>query len=514
MGNLKTALIDLNAVSNLEHISLEEQGTLLENSMQTFKDIAAIGNPCINSFSTYFNCSTNFDPSPTHVIPIIPIPNGIIVFGTPTIGYTALIQPFTYTGIDADSFTAKVNGVSIGTVTSPINLTGLTMGTLYLIEVTPVNYFGTGTPASTSLTTLDWALNQLPTGSCYSEGYVSFGLPYITSTTISQPFTYNASDAIGFLFKLNGSDPVQITSPIELESLLEDTAYNLKVAAVTNLGIGQYASTWRKTLTSPGTPQGQIIFGIPTITSNSIIQPFTYTLSDADYFLVSVTQGTTTTPLGALTSPIELTDLIPDTTYTISVTPVNAVGSGSTFSTSPNSLQASLVQALRFLTLEAYYTTTGDIPLLNPDYQHNLSFNERIDNWGKFRVTFNDVDVGVINLNNAGGSSHPYNDEFNYPPSPPVMPAGWVGSPYARYSKIELTLEQAEAVAVSNYVPDPGYEDHIKINIIPLANDHPNSPATHVMMRFTVRQDENTVSNTLITRMSKTTIFYLQILNV
>lgn len=42
MGNLKTALIDLNAVSNLEHVSLEEQGTLLENSMQEFKDIAAI----------------------------------------------------------------------------------------------------------------------------------------------------------------------------------------------------------------------------------------------------------------------------------------------------------------------------------------------------------------------------------------------------------------------------------------------------------------------------------------
>ena len=35
---------------------------------------------------------------------------GTIVFGTPTIGYTALVQPATYTGTDADeSFTAKVN---------------------------------------------------------------------------------------------------------------------------------------------------------------------------------------------------------------------------------------------------------------------------------------------------------------------------------------------------------------------------------------------------------------------
>ena len=507
MGNLKTALIDLNAVSNLEHISLEEQGTLLENSMQEFKDLAAIGEPCINS------CSTNFDMSPTYVLPTIPTPDGTIVFGTPTIGYTALVQPFTYTGTDADSFTAKVNGVSIGTVTSPINLTGLTMGTLYVIEVTPVNTYGVGTPASTSLTTLDWALNQLPTVSGGSAGYVSFGLANVTAHTITQPFTYSALDAIGFLFKLDNSSPVPITSPIELESLLEATVYNLKVAAVTNFGIGQYASKNIQTLTLPDTPQGEVIFGVPELTHNSIIQPFTYTESDADFFLVSVTQEVTT-PLGALSSPITLNDLLSDTVYTISVTPVNSLGSGNTFSTSPKTLVAPIVDALRFLTLEAYYTTQEDLSIISSNYQHSLVFNERVDSWGKFRVTFNDVDVGVINLNNAGGTVHPYNDEHNYPPSPPVMPSGWVGSPYARYSLIELTLEQAQAVEASNYVPDPGYEDHIKINIIPLANNHPNSPATHVIFRATVRQDAETVSNILIFRMAKTTTFYLQILNV
>jgi len=219
--------------------------------------------------------------------------------------------------------------------------------------------------------------------------------------------------------------------------------------------------------------------------------------------LVSVTQEVTT-PLGALSSPITLNDLLSDTVYTISVTPVNSLGSGNTFSTSPKTLVAPIVNALRFLTLEAYYTTQEDLSIISSDYQHSLVFNERVDNWGKFRVTFNDVDVGVVNLNNAGGTSHPYNDEHNYPASPPVMPSGWLGSPYARYSKIELTLEQAQAVEASNYVPDPGYEDHIKINIIPLANNHPNSPATHVIFRATVRQDAETVSNVLIFRMAKT----------
>jgi hypothetical protein len=509
MGNLKTALIDLNAVSNLEHISLEEQGTLLENSMQEFKDIAAIGEPCINS------CSTNFDTSPTYALPTIPIPNGTIAFGTPTVGYTALVQPFTYTGTDADSFTAKVNGVSIGTVTSPIDLTGLTMGTLYLIEVTPVNTYGTGTPASTSLTTLNWALNQLPAGSGGSTGFISFGLADVTAHTITQPFTYSASDAIGFLFKLDNSSPVPITSPIELDSLVEATVYNLKVAAVTNFGIGQYASKNIQTLTLPDTPQGVIIFGVPELTHNSIIQPFTYTESDADFFLVSVTQEVTT-PLGALSSPITLNDLLSDTVYTISVTPVNSLGSGNTFSTSPKTLVAPIVTAISKFTLEAYRINSPDDQfLLKPGYRNEpLSIPNFIDNFGKYIVTFNDSPVGVINLNNAGGSSHPYNDEYNFPPEQALMALSWAGSPYARMSTIQVNEEVAQAIANSAYVPNVGYEDYIKINVIPLANDFPTSPERFFGLRATVRKADDTISNTLIFKMSEETTVYVKIINV
>lgn len=420
MGNLKTALIDLNAVSNLQYVSLEAQGTLLENSMQEFEDIAAIGEPCINS------CNTIYDPSPTYVLPYAPVPEGTIVFGTPTIGYTALIQPFTYTGTDADSFTAKVDGVSIGTVTSPINLTGLTMSTLYVIEVTPVNTYGTGTPASTSRTTLDWALNQFPTGGTVSAGFISFGLADVTEHTITQPFTYSTSGAIGFLFKLNNASPVPITSPIELESLLGDTVYNLKVAAVTNFGIGQYASVDVKTLAAP------------------------------------------------------------------------------------------IVDALSKFTLEAYRISSPDDQfLLKPGYRNeSLSIPNFIDNFGKYTVTFNDSPVGVINLNNAGGSSHPYNDEYNFPPEQALMALSWAGSPYARMSTIQVNEEVAQAIANSAYVPDAGYEDYIKINVIPLANDFPTSPERSFGLRATVRKADDTISNTLIFKMSKETTVYVKIINV
>lgn len=507
MGTLKNTLIELKELIDLAYVDLEQQGTFLESVSQEYSVLASVGEPCINS------CNTNYDSSPTYVFPSIPTPNGVIVFGTPLVGYTAINQPFSYTGTDANSFTAKVNGVSIGTVTSPINLTGLVMGTLYTIEVTPINTHGTGTPASTNVTTLDWALGQLPTNIGGSLGFITFGVATVSDTEITQPFTYSASDAIGFLFKLNNGSALPITSPVELTGLTEATVYNLKVAAVTNYGIGVYASKDVQTLTLPNTPQGNIIFGIPTVTHNSIIQPFTYTENDADFFIASVSQEIIT-PLGTVTSPITLSNLNADTVYTISVTPVNAVGSGNTFSTSPKTLESPLVTALKFLTVEMYYTTFADIALISEDYAHNLAFNERIDNFGKFRVTFNNVDVGVINLNNGGGNTHPYNDEYNYPPSPPVMATGWSGSPYARYAKIELNLQQALAVGNSTYIPPSEYADYLKINIIPLATDHPDIPITHVITRCTVRQNATTVSNILITRMSKTTDFYIKVLNI
>ena len=335
-------------------------------------------------------------------------------------------QPFTYTGTDADSFTAKVDGVSIGTVTSPINLTGLTMGTLYVIEVTPVNTYGVGTPASTSLTTLDWALNQFPTGGTASAGFISFGLADVTEHTITQPFTYSASDAIGFLFKLNNGSPAPITSPIELVSLLKGTVYNLKIAAVTNYGVGQYASVDVKTL------------------------------------------GT------------------------------------------------SIVNAISKFTLEAYrISSPDDQSLLKPGYRNEpLSIPNFIDNFGKYTVTFNDSPVGVINLNNAGGSSHPYNDEYNFPPEQALMALSWTGSPYARMSTIQVNEEVAQTIANSAYVPNAGYEDYIKINVIPLANDFPTSPERYFGLRATVRKEDDTISNTLIFKMSKETTVYVKIIDV
>ena len=122
--------------------------------------------------------------------------------------------------------------------------------------------------------------------------------------------------------------------------------------------------------------------------------------------------------------------------------------------------------------------------------------------------------MGVINLNNAGGSSHPYNDEYNFPPEQALMALSWAGSPYARMSTIQVNEEVAQTIANSAYVPNAGYEDYIKINVIPLANDFPTSPERFFGLRATVRKEDDTISNTLIFKMSKETTVYVKIIDV
>lgn len=86
--------------------------------------------------------------------PPLPLaPQYFVVFQTATGGTTTISQPFTYEGADYDSFIATVNGVSIGTVTSPIDLTDLEEDTDYVITVTPVNTEGIGYTSQTTVHT-------------------------------------------------------------------------------------------------------------------------------------------------------------------------------------------------------------------------------------------------------------------------------------------------------------------------------------------------------------------------
>jgi hypothetical protein len=260
------------------------------------------------------------------------------VFGTPTIGNTTISQPFTYGGTGATSFTAKLDGVSIGTVVSPIELDELTEDTEYEITVAPVTSYGVGSPVSVNVRTTDVE----PTGT------ITFGTPTITITTITQPFTYAYGDATSFTAEVNGSSIGTVTSPISLSGLAEGTEYEIIVTPINAHGAGVAQTVVRTTAVASVAPTGEVVFGATTsITSTSFVVNFTYTGTDATSFLALVEELASVD--GVLVEPYELTGVVimnnvpvtspflvsglsPSSFYATSVTPVNSLGSGTTAS--------------------------------------------------------------------------------------------------------------------------------------------------------------------------------------
>jgi len=320
MTVLTEALLELKNKLNLQYIDLEGGAVSLNTVQAETANLADIKTETCTS-----ECVTFFNSIPHYVVPELPVPTGTITFGVPKIGYTAISQPFSYSGTDATHYTATVDAVSIGAVTSPIELTGLTPDTTHTIAVTPISVFGgRGTEASTNVTT--HALDTfVPVGvGAKPIGVITFGTPTKDSESISQPFSYSGTGQLGFFAKIDNGIPYLVTSPIELLGLDPVTVYNIKVAAYNNGGIGTWYQTNVKTKPLPGAPLGTITFGTPTITYTTITQPFTYAYGDATSFTAEVNGSS----IGTVTSPISLSGLTEDTEYEIKVSPINAYGAG------------------------------------------------------------------------------------------------------------------------------------------------------------------------------------------
>lgn len=434
MTVLTSALTELKNKLNLQYIDLDVGAVSLDNLNVDITNLAGIKTETCTS-----ECVTAFNSVPHYAVPELPIPTGTITFGLASRGYTAISQPFSYSGTDATYYTATVNGVSVGVVTSPIELTDLSPSTTYTIAVTPMSIFGSGDEASTDVTT--YALDTpITTGvGATAQGVITFGSVTKDTSSISQPFTYSGVGQLGFFAKINNGSPYLVTSPIELTSLTDATIYNIKVAAYNNGGVSTWYETNVQTDTLPDTPLGTITFGLPTITETTISQPFTYDLEDATHFIATV-NGVS---VGTVTSPIELTDLTADTLYIINVTPVNLVGLGNTFSTSVTTNESLYLMGVLNLKFEVMYIHGTDIDLIPPTHNGGGSYAEDISSSAVYNLVLNDITIGQVNLTNSGGSI----DTFNYPSE--LTDDVWVGSPYSRYSKVTITLEQAYAIAAN-----------------------------------------------------------------
>ena len=123
-----------------------------------------------------------------------------------------------------------------------------------------------------------------------------------------------------------------------------------------------------------------------------------------------------------------------------------------------------LYNALKSLTIEAFYIEEEAIPLLKPEYQNLTGMSGHLCNRAQFKVFINGLSIGHVNLNNGnGGEPYPRNTEQNGI-SPITQNGG--GFSNAKYSRIDVSEEQAQTLAtldnrsllsisLSELIPDP-----------------------------------------------------------
>lgn len=158
------------------------------------------------------------------------------------------------------------------------------------------------------------------------QGTITFGTATIDGDSISQTFSYDQFDETSFEYRIDGGAIQTATSPLTAETLANSQTVTFEVRAVNPIGNGPWFTVQRTTDAAPGSvPQGTITFGTPTITGDSITQPFTYSAGDQTGFQYRIDGGT----IQAATSPVVVSSLAYSQAVQISVRAVNATGSGS-----------------------------------------------------------------------------------------------------------------------------------------------------------------------------------------
>ncbi|QDP66618.1 MAG: hypothetical protein Tp1111DCM1126091_124 [Prokaryotic dsDNA virus sp.] len=170
------------------------------------------------------------------------VPQSVPVINTPTTTKNSVSASFTYSGSDATGFEARIGAGSWSSVTSPLTISSLSASFTGTLEIRAVNATGAGSSDSVQFTTD--ALEP-------PVGVISFGTPSKTNSTITQPYTYSASDQTGFEQSINNGSWVSSTSPVSLSGLPEKTFVNISVRPVNADGAGQTYTTSVQTNAAP-----------------------------------------------------------------------------------------------------------------------------------------------------------------------------------------------------------------------------------------------------------------------
>jgi YD repeat-containing protein len=216
------------------------------------------------------------------------------------------------------SYEYKLNSgawTSVGTALT-VNLTALTSGTSYTVQVHAVNNGTAGAASSASFTTLT-ALPGAPGTPTFTG---------ITTTAATVSWTAASGTVASYEYKVNSGawTNVGTARTVNLTGLTPTTSYTVQVHAVNVAGAGPASSGSFTTLTplpgAPGTPS------FTAITDTTATVTWTAASGTVTSYQYSVNSGSWTSVGTALTA--NLTGLSGATGYTVQVRAVNAGGNG------------------------------------------------------------------------------------------------------------------------------------------------------------------------------------------
>lgn len=238
--------------------------------------------------------------------------------GTPTftaITTTTATVTWTRASGSVASYEYSLNSgawVNVGTALTA-NLTNLTGGTSYSVQVHAVNAGGAG-PASTA------TLLTLPN----APGVPSVSA--ITATTATATWTAAPGVVTSYAYSTNGGSSwtnVGTALSANLTGFTPGTNYTVQVEAVNGTGAGAASSAGFTTLPpAPGTPS------VSAITATSATVTWTAATGVVTGYAYSLNAGSTWTSVGTALSA-NLTGLTAGTNYTVQVHAVNGTGAGS-----------------------------------------------------------------------------------------------------------------------------------------------------------------------------------------
>lgn len=247
--------------------------------------------------------------------------------GTPITGYTVTSTPGGFTG----------TGTS-----SPILVSGLTIGTAYTFTMVATNSQGNSVASAPSNSFTPVA--TIP-------GVPAIGLATLTNgNTASISFVAPSSDGgssiTGYSVTSNPGGLTQSgsTSPILITGLVPGTTYSFRVRAINSVGISNASGESNNLLAFglPGEPIAVTVLPQSDTSANVSFIPANTNGSSITSYTVTPSPATTPATFSSTASIVPITGLVSGTTYTFSVAATNAFGTGPATISAPFTPQATV----------------------------------------------------------------------------------------------------------------------------------------------------------------------------